>query len=170
MAGAWTTIEAPDFSTAIACTTSKGALTRRFPEVAFPRISVFVWLQPGGGPVDIDFALNPLQTSDVRGCLRFSQASIQLGEKTSDFGELDATITNDASPTLLDRYHVVHIERQSTDWFVFLEEQLVGTLPISEIGNDNAIRLVVHESKNDQEDKVQAYFADVELYELRSSK
>ena len=170
MIGAWNTIEAPDFSTAIACTTPKGALTRRFPEVPFPRISLFVWLQPGGEQVDIDFAFDPLHPSNERGCLRLSAKTCKLGMKSSDFGELDAVVGEDISPTFRDRYHVVHLERQANDWFVFLEEQLVGTLPISEIGRSDAIRLVVHEAKDHQEDQPQAYFADVQLYQLSPTK
>jgi serine/threonine-protein kinase len=170
MTGAWNTVEAPDSSTAIACTTSSGALTRRFPEVPFPRVSLFVWLQSGGGTIDIDFALDPVERSDVRGCLRLTEDSVQLGEKNSDFGKLDVTVTAEGLPEVLDRFQVVHIERQPTDWFVFLEEKFIGTLPIASIGNSNAIRLVVQGSDENQEVKTRAYFADVQLSDLRSAE
>jgi len=168
MVGAWNTVEAPDSSTAIACTTRQGALTRRLPDTPHPRISVFVWLLNDSGPVDIDFALDSANPSDMRGCLRLSGAVSQLGEKKSDFDELDVTSESDALPTVYERYHVVHIERQPTDWYVFLEEQLVGTLPIARIGDGNAIRLVVHGGKAGEPEESQAFFADVQLYELRN--
>lgn len=167
MVGAWNTVEAPDSSTAIACTTSQGALTRRFPEMPHPRISLFVWMQSGGGPIDVDFAFNPIEPTDVRGSLRLSGTSIQLGQKESDFGDFDVIVSSDALPTVFDRYHVVHIERQQSDWFVFLEEQLIGTLPIAKIGNSDAIRLVVHGNNSSQGEETHSYFADVQLYRLR---
>ncbi len=170
MIGAWNTVEAPDSSTAIACTTSQGALTRRIPETPHPRISLFVWLQPGSGPVDVDFAFDPVESADNRGCLRLSGTSNQLGEKTSDFGEFDVIFKTDSLPTVYDRYHVVHIERQPDDWYVFLEEKLVGTLPISEVGVGNAVRLVIHGSEALQETESQVFFADMQLSALRPAE
>jgi hypothetical protein len=165
MVGAWNTVIAPDSSMAIACITRQGALTRRIPDTMHPRISLFVWLQKDGGPVDIDFAIDPTDPSDIRGCLRLSEDEIQLGEKKTDFDEIDITAASVASPTISERYHVVYIERQPTDWFVFLEEKLVGTLPIDRVGDGKAIRLVVHGGKVGAESS-QAFFADVQLYEL----
>lgn len=167
MVGAWNTVEAPDSSTAIACTTSQGALTRRFSDRQCPRISLFVWLQRDGGPVDIDFALDSSKPADVRGCLRLSGEDNQLGKKTSDFGTLDIVATTEALPTVFDRYHVVHIERQPTDWYVFLEERLVGTLPIKRVGDSPSIRLVVHGNDSGQSNASKAFFADVQLCDLR---
>ena len=168
MVGAWNTVEAPDSSTAIACTTRQGALTRKIPDTPNPRINLFVWLQVGSGPIDIDFAFDPADPTDVRGCLRMSGTANQLGEKLSDFGQLDVTRKSDALPTVYDRYHVIHIERQPTDWYVFLEDKLLGTLPIERVGDGNAIRLVVHGSETPEAS--QAFFADVQLCDLRPEK
>ncbi len=165
MVGAWNTVEAPDSSTAIACTTRQGALTRRIPDTPHPRISLFVWLQIEGGPVDIDFAIDPTDPSDIRGCLRLSGVANQLGEKKTDFDEIEVTSESDALPTIYQRYNAVHIERQPTDWYVFLEEKLIGTLPIDRVGDGNAIRLVVHKGKEGAEQS-QAFFADVQLNDL----
>jgi serine/threonine protein kinase len=166
MVGGWDTVEAPDSSTAIACTTPQGALSRPIPETKNPRISLFVWLQVDGGPVDIDFAFDPSEPSDIRGCLRLSGSTNQLGEKISDFGELDVVSQANALPSVFKRYHVVRLERQPRDWFVFLEEQLIGTLPIERIGDGSAIRLVVHGSGGDEVMASQAFFADVQLDDL----
>jgi len=166
MVGAWNTVEDPDGSTAIACTSRKGALTRRFPKTANARISLFVWLGPKSGPVDIDFAIDSADPSDVRGSLRMSSSSNQVGEKRSDFEKLAVTFQSDALPSMHDRYHVVHIERQPTDWFVFLEDKLVGTLPIDRVGDGDSIRLVVHDS-NSEVAESKSFFADVQLDELR---
>jgi hypothetical protein len=167
MVGAWNTVEAPDASTAIACTMREGALTRGIPDLPNPRISLFVWLLPDAGPVDIDFAYDPADPSDVRGCLRITGSTCRLGEKATDFGDLDITAQADTPASIHDRYHVVHIERQPTDWFVFLEEQLIGTLPIERIGRGTAFRLVVHASDRVTIDNPQAFFADVQLDQLR---
>lgn len=169
MIGAWNTVEAPDSSTAIACTMQRGALTRRFPATTNPRISIFVWLQPDGGPVDVDFAFDPTDPSDVRGSLRMSGVANQLGEKSSDFDELEIVAESDALSTVHDRYHVVHIERQPTDWYVFLEEKLIGTLPVVEVGDGNAIRLVVHGGEKSEPEGSNAFFADVQLYDMRAN-
>jgi serine/threonine protein kinase len=165
MVGAWNTVEAPDSSTAIACTTRQGALTRRIPDTLHPRISLFVWLQKDGGPVDIDFAIDPTDPIDIRGCLRLTGDANQLGEKKSDFDLVDVAAQSVALSTIYERYHAVHIERQPTDWYVFLEEKLVGTLPIDRVGDGNAIRLVVHPGKASGEQS-KAFFADVQLNQL----
>ena len=167
MVGAWNSVEAPDSSTAIACTTQRGALTRQVPETSHPRISLFVWLQPGSGPVDVDFAFNRDKPTDTRGCLRMSGEKNHFGTKTSDFGALDIKRESDALASVHDRYHVIHIERQPTDWYVFLEEQLVGTLPIATVGSSDAIRLVVHGDEGSESKESQAFFADVQLYEMQ---
>lgn len=166
MVGAWNTITAPDSSTAIACLSEKGALTRRFPESEHPRISLFVWLQENARAVDIDFALDTTIASDKRGCLRLTNEFFQLGVKSDDFGDLDVVESREQLTSIHERYHVLHIERQPDDWFVFLEEKLVGTIPVDQIGPGNAFRLVVHE-KADGENKPQAYFADLQHFSLQ---
>lgn len=163
MVGAWNTVEAPDASTAIACTTDQGALTRRYPNTDNPRINLFVWIQPESGPVDIDFALESQASSDIRGSLRMTGTANQLGTKTEDFGELKVIAESPALPTVHDRYHVIHLERQPSDWYVFLEEDLIGTLPIKKVGEGNQIRLVVHAGQGDSN----AYFADIQLNDLK---
>ncbi len=167
MVGAWNTVEAPDASTAIACTTRQGALTRQFPVIQHPRISLFVWLQADGGMVDIDFAIDPADPSDRRGCLRLTGSTNLLGEKTTDFGDIRTIVRSPALDLPYDRYHVVHLERQPTDWYVFLDQQIVGTLPISRIGEGNAVRLVVHGSGNNKIDPPLAFFSDVQVDALR---
>ncbi|MCS7465229.1 serine/threonine protein kinase [Stieleria sp. ICT_E10.1] len=166
MVGAWQTVQAPDASTAIACISRKGALTRRYSTTAIPRISLFVWLQKDSGAVDIDFAFDPANPSGKRGCVRLQGDQNQLGSKTSDFGDLDVSFRSDALPSVFDRFHVIDIERQSTDWFVFLEEKFLGSLPIKDIGDGDAIRLVVHDNQAGDNAAPQVFFADVQLDEL----
>ncbi len=127
-------------------------------------------MQVDGGPVDIDFAFDPTDPSDVRGCLRLSGSMTQLGEKIADFGELDVVSQANALPSVYERYQVVRLERQPLDWFVFLEERLIGTLPIERIGDGQAIRLVVHGSEGNKVIATQAFFADVQLYDLQSKE
>lgn len=166
MSGAWNTVEAPDSSTAIACTSRKGALTRRYPETQYPRISLFVWLQRNTGTVDIDFSFDPTSPSTLRGCLRLTGESIELGTKVTDFGEIDGVVSTPALPSTFDRFHVIDIERQPADWFVFLEERFLGSMPIDQLGDGNAIRLVVHDDRSSATTTPQVFFADVQLDEL----
>ncbi|QDV45157.1 Serine/threonine-protein kinase PrkC [Stieleria neptunia] len=166
MVGAWQTVQAPDASTAIACITRQGALTRRFSTTAIPRVSLFVWLQKDSGPVDIDFAVDPANPSAKRGCVRLQGDQNQLGIKASDFGDVDVSFRSDALPSVFDRFHVIDIERQPTDWFVFLEEKFLGSIPIKDIGAGDAIRLVIHDNPSSDEAGPQVFFADVQLDEL----
>lgn len=168
MSGAWKTLQAPDSSTAVACTARRGAITRRVPATAHPRISLFVWLQRNGGPVDVDFAFDTSSVDDIRGCLRIAGESTQLGTKTSDFGDLDVAVETNSLPTVYDRFQVIHLERQPRDWYVFLEEQFIGSLPIEQIGDGDSLRLVVHSDALDGEGP-SAFFADVQLYALARS-
>jgi serine/threonine protein kinase len=169
MVGAWKTMQAPDSSTAIGCTSRQGAMTRRIPEIDYPRINLFVWLLAGGGSVDIDFGFDSTDSTDVRGCLRISGGGNAVGIKTSDFSELDIVADSPVLPSLHNRYHVVRLERQPQDWFVYLEEQLVGTLPIERIGDGDAIRIVVHRSESEANADPCAFFADVRVDALARS-
>ncbi|WP_182867679.1 serine/threonine-protein kinase [Rhodopirellula sp. JC639] len=166
MVGAWNTLQAPDASTAIACVTPKGALTRRYTTNTIPRISLFVWPQTESSVVDIDFAFDPAEPFSRRGCVRLQGDRYQVGTKTSDFGDVDVVFQSEALPTMLDRFHVIDIERQRDDWFVFLEEKFIGSLPVEDVANGSAIRLVVHENRPQTADRPQAFFADVQLDEL----
>ena len=166
MVGAWNTMQAPDSSTAIGCASGQGALTRRIPAINHPRISLFVWLVAGGGSVDIDFAVDPADNADARGTLRISNDGNRLGVKTSDFGKLNVVAQAAPPASLHQRYHVVDLERQPEDWFVFVEQRLVGTLPIERIGEGDAIRIVVHGSDSDGITASNAFFADVRVDDL----
>ena len=166
MMGAWNTFRAPDASMAIACTTRQGAVTRPLPKVTNPRISLFVWLQPNSGAVDIDFGFNPNSVSSRRGCLRLNPSAAELGIKNNDFGELKTIERRKTPVTMLDRYHVVNIELQASDWYVFLEEQLIGTIPANRVAGCEAFRLVVHDSPDNEIESPQAYFSDFQLIDL----
>ncbi|MCP4891745.1 MAG: serine/threonine protein kinase [Planctomycetaceae bacterium] len=172
MIGAWNTVEAPDASNALACLSRQGALTRRLEGKLHPRISIFVWAQPGFEKVDIDFSFDPSVRDDLRGSLRFTPSEIILGEKQGDFEELSNQVSSASPPDLFERYHVVHFERQPTDWYVFFEQRLVGTIPISRVGSGAAIRLVVHPSPGtgSETPSPNAYFSEVRLDNLAEPK
>ena len=172
MIGAWNTVEAPDASNALACLSRQGAVTRRLDGKLHPRISIFVWAQPGFEKVDIDFAFDPSVRDDPRGSLRFTPGEIILGEKQGDFENLSNQVSSASPPGIFERYHVVHFERQPTDWYVFFEQRLVGTIPISRVGSGAAIRLVVHPSPGtgSETPSPNAYFSEVRLDNLAEPK
>ncbi|MDG2224622.1 MAG: serine/threonine-protein kinase [Rubripirellula sp.] len=172
MIGAWNTVQAPDGSNALACLSRQGAVTCRLEGKLHPRISLFVWAQPGFEKVDIDFAFDPSVSDDPRGSIRFTPREIILGEKRGDFEELSSQVASASPPGLYERYHVVHLERQPTDWYVFFEQRLVGTIPVSHIGSGKAIRLVVHPSPGSGSETPSpiAYFSEVRLDNLAEPK
>ena len=172
MVGAWNTVEAPDSSEAIACTTNRGALTRRLPDADFFRISLFVWVQEAGGVVDIDFASDFTQPDGVRGTLRMDGSEILLGTKSGDFAQVSAVRRSALPAGFSERYHVLYIERQKEDWYVFLEQDLVGTIPIATLPGGSALRVVVHGnlegevSGGGREDAPRVFFSDFQLSKL----
>ena len=174
MAGSWNTVEAPDSSEAIACTVNRGALTRRLPSAEFFRVSLFVWVEDGGGVVDIDFASDFSQPGEARGTLRIDSGEAILGTKNGDFEEVSIFNREPLPSGFSKRYHVIYIERQKTDWYVFLEQELIGTLPLSQLPKSGAIRVVVHGSERDDEadadrgeDAVtRVFFSDFQLSKL----
>lgn len=174
MTGAWNTFEAPDSSEAIACTVNRGALTRRLPSAESFRVSLFVWVQEDGGVVDIDFANDFAQPMDVRGSLRFESGEAILGTKNGDFDEISVYDRSPLPQGFSERYHVVYIERQKTDWYVFLEQDLIGTIPISLLPKSSAIRVVVHgNDPNDSSEDTRGgdtvprvFFSDFQLSKL----
>jgi len=166
MIGAWKTVEAPDHSQAIASTSRRSAITRDLPSVDHPRISLFVWPDVHAGIVDIDFAVDASDRTDVRGCLRFSESGVTLGSKTSDFGELKSVSLLSEPLYQNDRYMVVDIERQVDDWYVFLEEKPVGTISFQRIGNSGSLRLVIDGTNAKDYEPPLAYFSDVRIETL----
>lgn len=178
MIGAWNTVEAPDSSEAIACTTNRGALTRRLPEADYFRVSLFVWVQDGGGVVDIDFANDFTQAAATRGTLRIDDGEMILGTKFSDFDDVSEFSRVMLPANFSQRYHVVYLERQKEDWFVFLEQELVGTIPISKLPGGDAIRVVVHGSRGlddlagnaEQDNAPRVFFSDFQLSELAEAE
>ena len=174
MNGAWNTVEAPDSSEAIACTDNSGAITRRLPKTDFFRVSLFVWVQDGGGVVDIDFANDFALPADVRGTLRLDAGQAILGTKNGDFDDVSVYNRVPLPARFSERYHVVYIERQKADWYVFLEQDLIGTIPISDLPESSAIRVVVHGSdlENGPESALGSYvvprvfFSDFQLSKL----
>jgi hypothetical protein len=174
MDGAWNTVEAPDSSEAIACTDSSGAITRRLPKAEFFRVSLFVWVQDDGGAVDIDFANDFVLPADLRGTLRLESDEAILGTKNGDYDELSVYNRAPLPERFSERYHVVYIERQKADWYVFLEQGLIGTIPISHLPESGAIRVVVHgndledasESARGQDVVPRVFFSDFQLSKL----
>ena len=174
MVSAWNTVEAPDRSQAIACTEVRGALTRRLPSEDFFRISMFVWVLEGGGVVDVDFAVDFTQPSAIRGSLRIHDRDIVLGTKTGDFGDVREFSRAALPAAFSERYHVIYIERQKKDWYVFLEQDLVGTIPISVLPEGSAIRVVVHGFDQDENsgssvggtDGPRVFFSDLQFSKL----
>ncbi|MEM8667849.1 MAG: serine/threonine-protein kinase [Planctomycetota bacterium] len=163
MVGAWNTVVAPDSATAIACTTPQGAITRRLNDRENPRITLLVLPRDGFDKVDIDFAFDSKESDDVRGSVRFTPDSVLLGQKTEDFGLVNEISRLDSPDKMFERFHVVYLERQATDWYVFLEERLLGTIPIDAIGDGSAIRLVVHPSDGWTPQTPVAFFTDVRV-------
>lgn len=166
MLGAWNTVAAPDQSTAIACTASQGVIGRTLPQLERPQFSLFVWIQPENDWVDIDFAFDTLNQQDVRGCLRLTAEFSQLGFKFDDFSELDPIAQIASPPSVHQRYHVIDIERQPEDWYVFVEEKFVGSLPIEKVGVGQQIRLVVQGSQATDTGAATAFFSDIQLHRL----
>ncbi len=174
MDGAWNTVEAPDSSEAIACTDSSGAITRRLPKAEFFRVSLFVWVQDDGGAVDIDFANDFVLPADLRGTLRLESDEAILGTKNGDYDELSVYNRAPLPERFSERNHVVYIERQKADWYVFLEQGLIGTIPISHLPESGAIRVVVHgndledasESARGQDVVPRVFFSDFQLSKL----
>ena len=136
-------------------------------------------MQDGGGVVDIDFANDFTQAAATRGTLRIDDGEMILGTKFSDFDDVSEFSRVMLPANFSQRYHVVYLERQKEDWFVFLEQELVGTIPISKLPGGDAIRVVVHGSRGlddlagnaEQDDNApRVFFSDFQLSELAEAE
>ena len=135
---------------------------------------MFVWVLDGGGMVDIDFSVDFTQLSALRGTVRIDAGEIVLGTKNGDFGEVTEFSRAPLPTAFAERYHVIYIERQKKDWYVFLEQDLVGTIPISSLPEGSAIRVVVHGFDQDvgsvSDDSVdgdpRVFFSDLQFSKL----
>ncbi len=161
--GAWNVTRAPDGSDAIACFSTRGGLTHRLPDWPHYRASLFVYLTSDDVVVDIDFGFTAGQPTSPRGTVRLTTQSITLGTKQADAGDMRERQVVAAPPSIRDRYHVVDIERQETDWYIFFEQKFVGSIPIDALPSGNAIRIVM--DGNNASDPT-AYIADVQASEL----
>ena len=156
MVGAWNTVLAPDDSTAVACLSQRGLISRQLQSWDYSRIGVFVWLADNQTIAEIDFG----GTSDDKpsGSIRITADEIQLGTKRGDFAATHVMFRRTSPAKLQQRYHVIYIERQATDWFVFFEEQYLGAIPIERISNQDRLTLVVQKPT---ESSPGAYFSDL---------
>lgn len=86
-----------------------------------------------------------------RHSVRVTSESIEIGTKQNDFGTFSSHERVDAPATIKDRYHVIDIERQESDWFVFFEQKLIGTISFDPLDDCqcNSFRMVVMENGND---------------------
>jgi serine/threonine-protein kinase len=126
MLGAWQAAIAPDASPAFACRSFQGAINCQIPDWETYRITLFVLSSEQTEFVDIAFdqAENARQT-----VVRLQGDQVLVGSKQEDFGNLQSTLLPPLSSDLKKRFHVVHIERQSDQWYIFFEETFVGTVP-----------------------------------------
>ncbi|TWU60264.1 Serine/threonine-protein kinase PrkC [Rubripirellula tenax] len=164
MVGAWNVVPAPDDSTSIACLARQGAITRRLPDWPHQRITLLVYLSDEAAVAEVDFGFDAGDNDAVRSTLRVQSDLIQLGTKQGDFGDLNVQHQEPAPLSILDRFHVVHIERQGAEWYVFFEQVFVGWLPID--GNETDagdLRLVV---RGNSPDEPTIHFADVQANRL----
>ncbi len=167
MIGPWNVAHAPDDSSAITCFAQRGAITCRLPDWPHQRVSLFVYLTNDDVIADFDFGFVLGEATAPRGTLRLTTKSICIGTKISDFGDLQVLCQRPAPSTIRDRYHVLDVERQATDWYVFFEQQFIGSIPINDKLVGNTLRIIV--SGNDA-DEPNAFFADVQTSELSESK
>ena len=110
----------------------------------------------------------------MRGTLRFDGSEILLGTKSGDFEEVSVVGSLALPAGFSERYHVVYIERQTKDWYVFLERELVGTIPIATLPGGSALRVVVHGNAEGGDsgtgrggnDAPRVFFSDFQLSKL----
>ena len=169
MVGSWQQLEDPDGAYALGCDSVRGAISRTIPcsvgEDHF-RLAVFVRLSDPGAQIDLDFGLatddpvSPLHT------IRISDKALLVGTKPNDFGTLTVENTVPLSVDLSQRYHVIHLERQRDDWYVFFEQQPMATIAIlteTKPDQEQLIRFVI---QNQAAGKPSVYLADLHCSQL----
>lgn len=108
------------------------------------RVEALVWPHPDTS-AQIHFGISPADNQFGVVSVTRDQASVYFqsaegtGQKTY-LAKVPIQISDD-------RYAHVVIEKQPTDWFVFVDEQLVGTLPIQSSNDLTEIRLAAIDGK-----------------------
>jgi hypothetical protein len=93
--------------------------------------------------------------------LRIDSAGAALGSKQSLASSFYILATTRLQDTAADASHVIHLERQRENWWVFVDERLVGVAPLAQ-RETPFFRLLA--------ERGQARFSDIALEELVEKK
>lgn len=69
-------------------------------------------------------------THAPRYVLRLLKDRVQLGKRAGDHGALDTVIREQPLPNAEADFHELRVERHSRDWFVSLDDTLIGSIPL----------------------------------------
>lgn len=178
--GKWRTLDAPDGSRAITCTSSRGAMSRAVPDWPDISIAASMWLGVADS-IEIQFGLQQSNSAADRWSLRLSKLGFDVGQRSGDFGTW-RKMTEPLLPQVdFDRYLAVTLERQFSNWYVFVEGKLMAQFPAAAHESDE-IRVASQgnggfkpapkseQSSTEDETNVPktGWFAEVSATELRS--
>jgi serine/threonine protein kinase len=81
---------------------------------------------------ELQFGLRATPNLDTaeRGVVSLSAGRVVLGTRQGGRGEMERVIAERALPGDSDQFHEVRVERQPTDWYVLIDDTLLGTIPV----------------------------------------
>jgi len=109
--------------------------------------------------VELHFGISADQNHNgTRSVLRVTPEHFVLTKRPNDRGPLSELATPTVIKNAIDQYHVVELEYQHGHWWIFFDEQLVGTVNSQQKSTLPEIRLAVEGGP--------AWFSDLEIEEL----
>lgn len=175
MIGSWVPGTNGDGGDVLTCLSSHG-------EIALPipcgsnnnpfRLAVFIEAN-GGVPsneatMDLEFDL-VANDSIQRYSVRCRPGSAEIIRKDGRSGGSETKVGESVSVDLTSRPHVIHVERQIDGWFVFLEENILATLPRLNLQNPDQekarVRFVI-DQPNVQDQTTAFYISDIQCMSL----
>jgi len=168
IAGNWQTTKDDEGATVLAA--SGGLMSRavvkevpgRAPErLEYYRLRISAALRQATA-IELSFGIHATgPATETRSILRFEQDQVSLGRQSAK--NLPVVPVLPAVQLALDpeKYHELRIERQAAQWRAYVDDRLIGTIPLA----DDEAPLIRVAVESDSDDKL-AYLADILVEEL----
>jgi eukaryotic-like serine/threonine-protein kinase len=119
---------------------------------------------------ELQFGIDASETPETaeRNVVVLSPGRVVLGTRRGGRGEPERIVAERALPTDGDQFHEVRIERQPTDWYVLIDDTLLGTVPVRSERERPEFRLAATGSI--EKPTGEAWFGDIVLDEIGAAK
>lgn len=142
----------------------KGEGTERKPLLGYQVLALVAPHEARTAEVQFGIPASESPETAERNVVILSAGRVVLGTRRSGRGEPERIVAERALPDDSDQFHEVRIERQPTDWYVLIDDTLLGTIPVRGERERPEFRLAATGSI--EKPTGEAWFGDIVLDEI----